>query len=304
MKTNMKALEGSRVTVEQNSQRASVIKLGVDAHADQYRVVRQIENGPLQPPQAMAFEKFVAWSAKQKTLAKRVVVCYEAGTFGFYPARRLQAVGVECLVMVPINLDEGNTRVSNDRLDARRIAVRLDRYLAGDQHALNLVRIPTEAEEEQRDLGRQRQMMVREIKRWADRGRAYLRKWGYRIKGRWWEDKRWSVLQSKVPTVRVNYLRPLLEMLMCLEKRLVEVNAALIAQAEKHLQGRALPRGMGLLSYELLRLEVCDWKRFGNRRQVGSLTGLCAGESTSGPNRQQGSVTKHGNPLMRWVLVE
>src|SRR5262249_31453501 len=77
-----------------------------------------------------------------------------------------------------------------------------------------------------------------------------------------------------------------------------------IAQAEEHLQGRALPRGMGLLSYELLRLEVCDWKRFQNRRQVGSLTGLCASESTSGPHRHQGSVTKHGNPMMRWLLVE
>jgi transposase len=205
---------------------------------------------------------------------------------------------------VPIKLDEGNTRVSNDRLDARRIAVRLDRYLAGDQHALNLVRIPTEAEEEQRDLGRQRQMLVREIKRWADRGRAYLRKWGYRIKGRWWEDKRWAELQSQVPVVQVNYLRPLVEVLICLKTQLVEVEGAVIAQAEKHLQGRGLPVGMGLLSYELLRLEVCDWKRFRNRRQPGSLSGLCASESTSGPNRQQGSVTKHGNPLIRWVLVE
>ncbi len=34
------------------------------------------------------------------------------------------------------------------------------------------------------------------------------------------------------------------------------------------------------------------------------MTGLCASESSSGPSRQQGSVTKHGNPLMRWVLVE
>src|SRR3989304_3534345 len=170
-------------TVEQNGQRATLIKLGVDAHADSYRVVRQIDNGSLQPPQNMKPEKFYAWAEKQKSLAERVVVCYEAGTFGFDPARQLEKRGVECLVMVPVDLDEGNTRVNTDRLDARRIAVRLDRHLSGDKEALNLVRLPSLQEEEQRDLGRQLQTIVREIKRNADRGRAYMRKYGYRVKG-------------------------------------------------------------------------------------------------------------------------
>lgn len=293
-------------TVNQNAPRAKLIKLGVDAHADSYRVVRQIDNGPLQPPQAMKFEKFLAWAQKQRALADRVVACYEAGTFGFHPARELEKRGVECLVMAPINLDEGNTRVSNDRLDARRIAVRLDRYLAGDRDALNVVRIPTPEEEEQRDLGRQRQTIVGDIKRYADRGRAYLRKWGQRVKGTWWESSRWEKLQESLSTAQVAYLKHWVEILQALTKELLAVHAALIAQGEKHLQGQGqvLPSGLGLLSYELLRLEACDWKRFQNRRQVSSFTGLCASESSSGPSRQQGSVTKHGNPVMRWVLVE
>lgn len=290
--------------VKQKTPRASLIKLGVDAHADSYRIVRQIENGPLQPPQCMKFEKFLDWAQKQKTLAERVVVCYETGTFGFYPARQLEKRGVECLVMVAIKLDEENTRVNNDRLDARRIAVRLDRYLAGDQEALNVVRIPTVTEEEQRDLGRQRQTIMGDIKRYADRGRAYLRKYGFRVKGKWWENPRWEKLQEIVPPLYIQYLQRWVEILKMLLKILTEVHVALITQAEQHLQGKPLPAGMGLLSYELLRLEVCDWKRFNNRRQVGSLTGLCASESSSGPSRHQGSVTKHGNPLMRWVLVE
>ncbi len=306
MKKN-KTPKGSIVsTVKENTPRASLIKLGVDAHADSYRAVRQIENGPLQPPQAMRFEKFLDWAEKQTTLAQRVVVCYEAGTFGFYPARQLEKRGVECLVMAPINLDEGNTRVSNDRLDARRIAVRLDRYLSGDQEALNVVRIPTPQEEEQRDWGRQRQTVSGDIKRYADRGRAYLRKWGYRVKGRWWEDSRWRKLKENVAAVHVRYLEHWVEILKVLSKQLTAIHVDLIAQAEKHLQlqGQVLPLGIGLLSYELLRLEACDWKRFENRRQVASFTGLCPSEASSGPSRQQGAVTKHGNPLMRWALVE
>jgi transposase len=291
-------------TLKKNPAPASLIKLGVDAHAESYRVVRQIDNGPLQPAQNMKFEKFLDWAQKQKSLAKRVVVCYEAGTFGFYPARELEKRGVECLVMVPVKLDEGNTRVSNDRLDARRIAVRLDRYLSGNKEALNLVRIPTPEQEEQRDLGRQRQTVLKDIKRYADRGRSYLRKAGLRIKGRWWEGRHWKELLPRLSAVQEQYLVRWVEILKQLCSVLSEVHAALIAQAEVHLQGKVLPQGMGLLSYELLRLEVCDWKRFNNRRQVASLTGLCASESSSGQSRQQGSVTKHGNPLMRWVLVE
>lgn len=300
-----KPVTGSAVTtVEQNRSKASLIKLGIDAHADQYRVVRQIDNGPLEPPQRMKFEKFLLWAEKQKALSQRVVACYEAGTFGFYPARQLQSRGVECLVMVPIQLDEGHSRVSTDSLEARRIAVRLDRFLAGNMEALNLVRIPTPVEEEQRDLGRQRQTLVGEIKRFADRGRAYLRKYGYRVKGRWWEPAHWTKLKPTLPQAMGTYLERWVGVLRTLGQTLLEVDAALMAQAEAHLQGRRLPTGMGLLSYELLRLEVCDWKRFKNRRQVGSLTGLCASESSSGPSRHQGSVTKHGNRLMRWALVE
>lgn len=304
MKKTKPTTGSASATVEQNGSHATLIKLGVDAHSDSYRIVRQIDNGPLQPPQRMKPEKFLAWAQKQTTLADRVVVCYEAGTFGFHPARQLQERGVECLVMAPINLDDGNSRVSTDSLDAQRIAVRLDRYLAGNKDALNIVRIPTVGEEEDRDLGRQRQTLVKEIKRYADRGRAYMRRYGCRLKGRWWLPKAWEKLKEIQPEARINYLQPWFEMLTTATKVLNEVHAALIAQAEKHLDGKPLPVGLGLLTYELLRLEVCDWKRFDNRRQVGSATGLCPSEGSSGRSRRQGSVTKHGNPLMRWALVE
>ena len=293
-------------TQSQPARQFELIKLGVDAHADSYKVVRQIENGPLQPAQGMSFKKFLLWAEKQRGLAKRVVVCYEAGTFGFHPARCLKELGIECLVMVPIKLDEGNTRVTTDRLDARRIAVRLDRYLCGDQEALNLVRIPSPAEEEQRDLGRQRQALLKDLKRYADRGRAYLRRQGLRVKGRWWQGAQWQMLQGQLSEGQQAYLQPWREMITKATEILDQVHARLIAQAEKHVQARGivLPAWLGLLSYELLRLEVCDWQRFHNRRQVASLTGLCASESSSGQSRQRGAVTKHGNPVMRWVLLE
>ena len=58
------------------------------------------------------------------------------------------------------------------------------------------------------------------------------------------------------------------------------------------------------MTWELLRREVGDWHRFRNRRQVASYTGLCPSEHSSGGSRLQGSITRHGNPRIRHLLVE
>jgi transposase len=73
------------------------------------------------------------------------------------------------------------------------------------------------------------------------------------------------------------------------------------------LQGAANPkqlRGLGLLSSVVIDREIGSWTRFKNRRQVGSYTGLCPGEYSSGNTRVQSCLTKHGNPRLRAALVE
>ena len=58
-------------------------------------MVRQIENSKPQPAQRFASEAFYRWLEKQGGQAERVVICYEAGCFGYEPARRMQAMGME-----------------------------------------------------------------------------------------------------------------------------------------------------------------------------------------------------------------
>src|SRR5438874_12301358 len=55
------------------------------------------------------------------------------------------------------------------------------------------------------------------------------------------------------------------------------------------------PRGLGKMTSVVIDREIDDWNRFNNRRQVGSYTGLCPGEYSSGNTRLQSCVTKHGN---------
>jgi transposase len=61
---------------------------------------------------------------------------------------------------------------------------------------------------------------------------------------------------------------------------------------------------LGKLTTVVLTREICDWKRFNNRRAISSYTGLCPGERSSGSKRIPGSVTKRGNPRVRAALVE
>jgi hypothetical protein len=72
-----------------------LIKIAIDMHLRNYRVVGQIESSKPQPAQRFAPEAFYGWLEKQGGLAERVVVCYEAGCFGYEPARRMKAMGVE-----------------------------------------------------------------------------------------------------------------------------------------------------------------------------------------------------------------
>lgn len=95
---------------------------------------------------------------------------------------------------------------------------------------------------------------------------------------------------------RLAVYRPLLEVL---DAQI----GALTAELEKAAPP-ALPRGLGKLTSVVVSREVCEWRRFKNRRQVSSYTGLCPGEYSSGSKRVPGSVTKHGNPRLRAALVE
>jgi transposase len=78
----------------------------------------------------------------------------------------------------------------------------------------------------------------------------------------------------------------------------------LTAAIEKAAEEEKIPKGVGALSFVVLRREVGDWSRFNNRREVSSYTGLCPREHSSGGKRRGGSVSKSGNPRVRAMLVE
>jgi transposase len=196
-------------------------------------------------------------------------------------------------------LDERRQNVNNDQRDARALAQRLDRYVAGNLAALATVRVPTPEEEQRRIQSRQREQLRREVHRVGAQGRSLLLSQGYRQQGRWWQQRCWSGLLPRLPAWLTERLEVFRRMLAILEKELAAATTALEAQAPQ-----CRPRGLGGLTYRTLEAEIGDWSRFNNRRQVASYTGLCGGVSASGQYQQLLSITKHGNVRMRTALIE
>ena len=85
------------------------IKLALDAHAGDLMVVRMVDGAKPQPPQKMSAERFLEWVAKQKSQAREVISCYEAGPTGFWLHRQLTALGIRNQVVCPTCLDESES---------------------------------------------------------------------------------------------------------------------------------------------------------------------------------------------------
>src|ERR1700693_5325893 len=92
-----------------------LIKIAIDMHLKSYRVERQLDHSMVQPAQRFEPKRCYRWLEKQKEKADRIAVCYEAGCFGYEPARRMQAMGVEVYVIAPQNWDEQGKRQVNDK---------------------------------------------------------------------------------------------------------------------------------------------------------------------------------------------
>jgi transposase len=286
MKTNTPVRTETQDRIQQ-------LKLGVDWHADHYRVARMCDGQSPQPAQRFTPAGFLAFVEKQRTLADRVFVVYEAGPGGFHLHRQLTALGVTAFVVHPVKLDPQHKGVVTDKTDARELTLKLDRYLGGNLKAMSVVRVPTPAEEQRRALSRQREQLRRERQRLAAQGRSLCLTQGLRLRGEWWSQ---TLTVPEWLTPRLNVWRKLIA---AVEEQLDELTKQVEALAPK-----VRPKGLGPLTLGSLLAELCDWSRFQNRKQIGSYTGLCGGVSSSGQSHCDLSITKAGNARVRWTLIE
>jgi len=295
MKTNTNTHSS---TTTQTVTKAKCIKLGIDVHADSYRVVRQIDHATPQPAQKFKPKEFLTWAKKQLDLAEQVHSCYEAGPLGYGLHRALVAMGIPNVVIRPQNWDELHKGVKTDKTDALALVQRLDRYVQGNLTALAVVRVPTPEQELARSQSRQREQLLSHRLRLEAQGRSLLLFNGVRVRGRWWQKHHWTEVSVRVSAALLELLTVIRDLLLAVQLQLEAATGRLEKAATTQ------PRGVGALTSQVLEREILSWARFKNRRQVASLTGMCPGIRASGNKQQSGSITKHGNRRLRTALVE
>jgi transposase len=194
------------------------------------------------------------------------------------------------------------------------MALRLDRYVAGNSKALAVVRVPDEDQEVQRSRVRQRDQFLKDRNVWANRGKSLLTQYDLPASWSWWKPGHWEQTQKAVREQKPQHAEVLLKILQDFHDMLMaawQKLAALTAEQEnrqkqkhkKEQESKRL-RGIGELSLAKIEAEIGDWKRFANRRQVASYTGLCPGVSGTGGKFTNLSINRCGNRRLRSVLVE
>jgi transposase len=246
----------------------------------------------------------------------QIVVCYEAGYDGFWLQRRLAAEGIETHVLEPASLpvDRRRRRVKTDRLDAEAMLRVLAAWLRGERQVCRMVRPPSPAEEDARRLHRERGRLIRERVAHVNRIKGLLHGQGVRGVNPLAPD-----FAAQLGGLRTGDGRPLPPALLAelgreVERlRLVCEQAAAVeptpraadldpATAAKIDRLQQL-KGIGPVGARVLATEVF-YRRFPNRRAVGSYLGLTPSPWQSGAEDREQGISKAGNPRARAMAIE
>ena len=208
--------------------KAKRILLGVDAHLRGYQAGRKIDDGVIGAVDTFRSEvELLLHIAKQQQRAEEVVVVYEAGPLGYTLYRKLKALGVLCYVCAPDSAQQRKKRRKNNKIDARNLTSKLFNYLNGDKEALQLARVPTEAQEQLRLGSRQHDQLVEERKRLGAQGNAMLLSQGFGSWSNWWRPKVWAQLSVLVPAWLLERLQIWVDVLKTFDEKIAQAKAAL-----------------------------------------------------------------------------
>lgn len=274
------------------------LKLGLDVHLEFIMAVAQRDHAAPQAPRKFTNDQLVAQVQKWIAEGAAVYCVAESCGFGFVLHRQLVAAGAQSFLITPIAL---NGQRKTDKLDARALCLRLSRWVDGNKDELAPIRIPTEAEQRARETTRRRQFLSAEIRRLANRGHGQVAEHAHlKLPHRWWGPRLWKKISLTLDPWLVAGLEHLREIILVLETQVT----ALLAELTLRVAEKPRPKGLGELTLATVDAEVCDWFRFYNRKQIGSYTGCCPGEHSSGGKRRVGSIDRLGNGRVRCLLVE
>lgn len=257
--------------------------------------------------------------AKQEG-ATKIIFAYEASGQGFGLYDELNEAAIECKVLAPTKIarSEKQKRSKTDEKDADRILDLLRGHvLAGIP--LPSIWVPDLQVRDDREITRTRLDLTDKLTKVKIQIKTLLKRNGAEHPsdlGKGWTKKRRAWLKglckkgAPLKTGAQVALGTLLRQFESLHKELKILEKAVerLAREERHEKTvNALVRlkGVAVLSAMVFLVELGDARRFKNRRQMGSFTGLVPSSNESGEtNDRKGHITRQGCGFMRRILCQ
>jgi transposase len=251
----------------------------------------------------------------------RTVSCYEAGYDGFWIHRALRERGIENHVLdgASIPVDRRAKHLKTDNVDARRLLKAIVGFVHGDAESCRIVRVPTPEDEDARRLHRERHRLVRERTGHISRIKGLLITHGIRTLRM--TDANWCRRLDEMTTgdgrplperLRSEIEREWVRLKLIAEQiRVVEAERDRLVKSREPTDDANLEkmrklvrlRGIGPDFATAMTREVF-WRRFDNRRQIGSFLGLAPVPYASGDMRRDQGMNKAGNARARHAAVQ
>ena len=289
--------------------------------------------GPGQAPRlrtmpARALDRTLGELARAKTRFRLapdapVVSCYEAGRDGFWLHHALTAHAVRNHVVdsSSIEVNRRQRRTKSDRLDARKLVTMLLRYAEGERPVWHVVRVPSSAAEDARQLHRELKTAQRERLAAITRVESLLITQGLALRLTGLESagevqtvvaalRRWDA--TPVPPALAarlarewGHVVALTTQLRSLRRERARLLKADRSPALGQVRQLMQLKGVGVATAWIYVMELFAWRTFRNRRELGALTGLAptADQSGSARHRELG-MNKAGNRWVRAVAIE
>lgn len=239
---------------------------------------------------------------------------YEAGFSGFETCRKLNRLGINCMVIHPADVPTSQKEKlqKTDKVDSRKLA----RSLRNKE--LNAIHVPDPKLEADRALIRQRFRLVKDVARTKNRIKFLLFQFGISIPDRFTEaqTRSWSKefinwlkqVESKdhlIKEVIHNYIR-IGEMqrseLLLLNR---QVRSLSVIQEYRHNYNLLISvPGIGFLTAMTILVQIGDIRRFDSLDELCNYVGLVPVMYGSGDKMQVGKLIHRGRKELKIMLIE
>jgi transposase len=244
--------------------------------------------------------------------------CYEAGREGFWVHRALEQMGIENVVVdaSSIEVNRRQRRAKTDRMDAEKLVKQLVRYWRGEVDVWSVARVPSQKDEDRRQLHRDLEVLKREKQQHRVRIQSLLWTQGINVKVgpkfskqldqlRCWNEQ--PIPETLKARIEREYHR-----LQLVQADIVELKKEQCQQLKAAQQSAAIKKvallqqlmGIGMGSSWVFVMELFGWRQFRNRREVAAAVGIVPTPYNSGDSAREQGISRAGNHRVRKMTVE